>query len=131
MYQHEEAASDDSLGSSDDDAFEGFERFLRFAEMQPGLLPDCCTRDRCYACQKLAVDKDDANSIYDALLTREALNYYVSTSYCISLVSTKSMDHEKIRAGPDTIQGDDIIKLRVLAEKVFRKGDFAISRSSQ
>ena len=131
VYQHEQAASDDSRDSSDDDAFEGFERFLRFAEMQPGLLPDCCTRDRCYGCRKLAVDKDDANSIYDALPTREALDYYVSTPYCISVMSTKSMGYDKVRAGSDTIQGDDTIKLRVLAEEVFRKGDFAIARSSQ
>ncbi|KAG7009880.1 hypothetical protein G7Y79_00001g001520 [Physcia stellaris] len=102
VYQNEEVASEGSLGSSDDDAFEGFERFLRFAEMQPGLLPDCCTRDRCSACQKLAVDKAGANSIYNALPTREALDYY----------------------------GDDTIRLRALAEEVFRKGNFAISRSS-
>ena len=75
--QDSDSASDVSQASSEDDASEDFQQFLRLAQMQPGLLPDCCTRDRCYACEKLAMDQSEPNSIYNPLTTSQAINFYV------------------------------------------------------
>ena len=43
MYQHAEKTSDEPPNYLDDKALEGFTKFQYFAEMQSGVLPNCCT----------------------------------------------------------------------------------------